>query len=106
MNIRYGGYNPNTMTIISGGAEGVDKYAIDIAKRCGVKTDDASYLPDMSSNYNVAQYHIRNDKLIHDADQVIAFWDGKSRGTESVIKKCLERHKNIQIIFDKAEEQK
>lgn len=88
------------ITIISGGALGVDQHAIEQAAIMGFKTNDDDYLPDLRMGIP-ACYHIRNDKLIADADKVIAFWDGASKGTESVINKCLKKRKNIEVIFDK-----
>ena len=41
----------------------------------------------------------RNDKIIEYADEIIAFWNGKSKGTEYVIKKCKNINKKIKIIM-------
>jgi hypothetical protein len=91
-------YNLNELEIISGGAKaGADAFAKDFTERMGLKFKEIP--PDMSAGYDVVQYHIRNDKIIQEADKVIAFWDGKSRGTKSVIEKCLERGKNVEVIF-------
>jgi len=89
----------NDLTIISGGAKGVDEYVAKLARRHGIQVIE--HKPDFSKGYDVAEYHKRNDKIIESADRVIAFWDGKSRGTKSVIDKCLQRKKHIQVIFDK-----
>lgn len=97
--IRYGGYNPNEITIISGGANGVDKTAIWLAEKFGLKTNDKDYLPDFKQGIP-ACYHIRNDKIINDAHRIIAFWDGKSPGTKSVIEKALARRKDVEVVFD------
>ena len=86
------------ITIISGGASGVDTEAVRNARELGLVAYDIK--PDMSAEYDVKQFHIRNDKIIAEADKVIAFWDGESKGTESVILKCLQRHKNFEVIFD------
>jgi len=42
---------------------------------------------------------IRNKQIVDYADTVIAFWDGKSKGTESVIQYCIKTGKPYQIIF-------
>jgi hypothetical protein len=94
----YHNWNPNTLLIISGGAAGVDSYAIDVAKRLGLETKE--YKPDMSGGYDVKQYHLRNDRIIRDADFILAFWDGESRGTHSVIQKALMQRKHLEVIFD------
>lgn len=86
-------------TFISGGALGIDTEAKNICKK--YNQEFLEYKPDMSNGYDVKQYHLRNDRIIKESDKVIAFWDGKSKGTESVILKCLQRHKDIEVIFDK-----
>jgi uncharacterized phage-like protein YoqJ len=48
------------------------------------------YAPD-ASRPSPQRYHERNDAMLDQADYVIAFWDGKSRGTASVLKKVRER---------------
>lgn len=40
---------------------------------------------------------IRNETIIKNADIVLAFWDGSSRGTKFVIDKCQETGVKIQI---------
>lgn len=86
------------ITIISGGAKGVDWEAIRFANKLGFHIKEI--IPDFSSGYDVMQYHLRNDKIIEQSDKIVAFWDGSSRGTKSVIDKCLQRRKNIEVIFD------
>ena len=81
----------NNLTIISGGASGIDNHVKSLCKTHGVPLIE--YKPDFTNCYNVKQYHLRNDKIIEEADRVIAFWDGDSKGTKSVIQKCLERKK-------------
>ena len=44
---------------------------------------------------------VRNEKIIAAADEVVAFWDGRSRGTLNAL--CLAKEKGIAIsIFDEA----
>lgn len=45
------------------------------------------YLPEYE-RYGRAAPIKRNDKIIQSAEMVLAFWDGKSRGTAYVISKC------------------
>lgn len=40
---------------------------------------------------------VRNDLIIDYADAVIAFWDGKSKGTKYVIDRCKKVNKDIKI---------
>lgn len=72
--------NPNNYSeVVSGGANGVDTLAEQWAKRNGLEF--CAYLP----NYKVfgSKYApIERDKeMVHAADVVVVFWDGKSKGT-------------------------
>jgi predicted Rossmann fold nucleotide-binding protein DprA/Smf involved in DNA uptake len=78
--------------IISGGATGADS----LAHRYALDNDIAylEFLPDWDL-YGKAAGPIRNKLIINNADHVIAFWDGRSKGTASSIK--LAQHKGISI---------
>lgn len=93
------------VTIRSGGAYGVDQRAIEAAKKYGLPHDDP-FLPafkTVDKPYDVGDYHRRNDKMIDDPDVVlvIIFWDGKSPGSRSVIKKCMDRGYDHEVHFDR-----
>jgi len=94
---------PNSTVIISGGAEGVDAIVKDWTKRYEFKFIEV--LPDFDKQAELGAqiYHDRNDKIIEMADKVIAIWNGNKvhSGTYSVITKCLNRKKNIEVIFVK-----
>lgn len=85
-------------TIVSGGASGVDREVKRWCLKEGVHFYE--HLPDFKDGYDVAAFHIRNDKIIAGANWIIAFWDGKSKGTKSVITKCLALKKDVEIVFD------
>jgi len=83
--------------IISGGACGVDKCAEKFAQE--KKLPLTIFLPDYKK-FGSAAPHIRNRKIVAAADCVAIFWDGKSKGTASVItlcKKLQKPHKIFQI---------
>ncbi|MDD3335556.1 MAG: hypothetical protein PHI98_08555 [Eubacteriales bacterium] len=83
-----GKYLPNGVTeIISGGAYGIDTSARNYALRKQFMYTE--YLPDYA-RYGRAAPLKRNISIIENADLVLAFWDGKSRGTAFVIRKCRE----------------
>ncbi len=85
-----GEYLPeNTTEIVSGGAKGVDSCARAYAVRQGLKLTE--YLPEYE-RYGRAAPLKRNITIIENADLVLAFWDGKSRGTKSVIDNCKKRN--------------
>lgn len=82
--------------IVSGGATGVDSYAADFARKEGIKLTE--FLPEYKK-YGRAAPIIRNKQIVDYADEVIAFWDGKSKGTLSVIKYCEKTGKPCKIIM-------
>ena len=40
---------------------------------------------------------LRNTEIVRQADMVIAFWDGRSRGTRNTIDKALRAGKSVRI---------
>ncbi len=76
---------PGTTEIISGRARGVDTAAREYAVSHGLKLTE--FLPDYR-RYGRAAPLKRNMTIIENADQVIAFWDGTSRGTKFVMDAC------------------
>ena len=79
-------YLPENITeIVSGGAKGIDLCAKEFAVEHGIKYTE--FAPDYKS-YGKAAPIIRNKIIVEYADEVIAFWDGKSKGTKSVIDYC------------------
>lgn len=91
-----GDYIPqDTDEIVSGGAKGVDYYAAEYARANGLKLTE--FLPDYSK-YGRGAPIVRNKRIVEYADEVIAFWDGKSKGTLSVIKFCEKIGKKCRII--------
>lgn len=68
--------------VISGGARGVDIMAIELAYGRGLKTE--VYRADWDA-YGPSAGYIRNKVLVEKCDEVVAFWDGKSKGTKHTI---------------------
>lgn len=87
-----------TTEIVSGGAKGVDTSARECAQRMGLKLTE--FLPEYEK-YGRAAPIKRNDLIIDHADMVLAFWDGKSRGTAYVIKTCEEKNKKVVIYLSR-----
>ena len=69
--------------IVSGGAMGVDRCAAAYARQHGIKLTE--FLPDYE-RYGRAAPIVRNREIVDYADKVVVFWDGRSKGTLSVIK--------------------
>lgn len=80
--------------LITGGARGVDSFAIEIADK-GAKSPHVIEPINPSNKFS---YLLRNVEIITEADKIIAFWDGKSRGTKFVIDYAKARNKNIEVI--------
>lgn len=75
-------------TIVSGGASGADAHGETIAERIGVPVD--RYPADWKKHGRSAG-PIRNAEMAENADALIAIWDGKSRGTMSMIREARKR---------------
>lgn len=89
-------YLPEGVTeIVSGGAKGIDKCAREYAMKNGLKLTE--FLPEYS-RYKKGAPLKRNLQIIDYADKVIAFWDGKSRGTKFIIENCRKENKEIEVI--------
>ena len=72
--------NPNEYSeVISGGANGVDTLAEQWAKKNGLEF--CAYLPNYKAFGGKYAPIERNKEMVHAADIVVAFWDGKSKGT-------------------------
>ncbi len=80
--------------IVSGGAKGIDTCARDYAHQKGLKLTE--FLPEYQKYGRGAPLR-RNLEIIAYADEVIAFWDGQSRGTKFVIEACQKRKIKISV---------
>ena len=84
-----------TTEIVSGGARGIDTCAREYANAHSLKLTE--FLPEYDL-YGRAAPLKRNDMIIEYADTVLAFWDGQSRGTAYVIRKCREMNKPCRVL--------
>ena len=87
--------------IVSGGAKGIDECAAAYAKAHDLKLTE--FLPQYEI-YSRGAPIVRNKQIVDYADLVFAFWDGKSKGTQSVIRYCEKIEKNFEIILIKEEQ--
>ena len=88
-------YLPENVTeIVSGGAKGVDSSAKEYALAHGLKLTE--FLPEYEK-YGRAAPLKRNITIIENADIVLAFWDGESRGTKFVIDACKKYHVPVNV---------
>ena len=91
-------YISNAEEIVSGGAVGVDLCAARYAKKNGIRLTE--FLPQYE-RYGRAAPIVRNKKIVDYSDKIIAFWDGNSKGTLSVIKYAQKTGKPCEIIICK-----
>lgn len=90
-----GRYLPeNSTEIVSGGAKGVDTSAREYALSHGIKLTE--FLPEYTRFGRSAPLK-RNITIIEYSDIVIAFWDGKSRGTKFVIDNCRKLGVEVRV---------
>lgn len=87
---------PADTIIISGGARGVDSTAVDAAVFFGlqvrvIRPDYARYPP------RVAPI-MRNTQIVEECDALVAFWDGRSRGTADAIAKARAMGKRVSVV--------
>ena len=87
---------PDTTEIITGGAQGVDASAAAYARRHGLKL--TVFLPDYAQ-YGRRAPLLRNLEIIVHSELVLAFWDGKSRGTAFVIDRCQKRGTPVKVFY-------
>lgn len=87
-----------TTEIVSGGARGIDSCAKNYALANGIPLKE--FLPNYDEFGRSAPL-LRNLEIIDYADIVLAFWDGKSRGTKFVIDKCRAKGKPVNIFISK-----
>ena len=88
--------NPNSTKIVSGGAKGPDSLALRYAK--DNKIEWALLLADWDKYKNSAGI-MRNKEMGDYADALIAFWDGKSRGTKHMIDYMVHLKKPVTVIY-------
>ena len=78
-----GDYLEGAEEIVSGGAVGVDRCAAEYARKNGIMLTEL--LPEYS-RYGRAAPIVRKSAIDDFADEIIVFWDGRSKGSLSVIK--------------------
>lgn len=89
-------YLPQNCTeIISGGADGIDTYAEETAKRKNLPFK--IFLPDYEKYGKRAPLE-RNLLIVRSSDTMLAFWDCYSRGTAHTIDACIRDGVPVRVI--------
>lgn len=84
----------NTIIIVCGKARGADTLGEQYAK---ARNYQVAYYPADWSIGKAAGY-IRNTEMAENADALVAFWDGKSRGTKHMIDIANKKKLKVRII--------
>ena len=82
--------------IVWGGASGVDAMAKRYADEKG--HNNKLFKADWTA-FGKSAGPIRNQKMAEYGDELIAFWDGKSRGTRNMILQAKEKLEKIAVII-------
>jgi predicted Rossmann fold nucleotide-binding protein DprA/Smf involved in DNA uptake len=80
--------------IVLGGARGADSLGEDWATRNGIETK--IFYPNWNKYGRSAGFK-RNRLIVEYADAVLAFWDGKSRGTKNTIDIAKSMNKSVAV---------
>jgi hypothetical protein len=86
---------PKNVTILSGGAPGVDRAAEREARRLGLHV--VIYRADWDKLGRGAGI-VRNGTIVENCDRVVAFHDGVSRGTQNTIFRAQRAGKPVEVI--------
>jgi predicted Rossmann fold nucleotide-binding protein DprA/Smf involved in DNA uptake len=73
---------PTSTVVVSGGARGVDQWAEDAATEFGLQT---KIIHADWDNLGRRAGPIRNAEIVGSADRLVAFWNGRSRGTLNTV---------------------
>lgn len=84
----------NVKEIISGGAVGIDTSAEKVADERRISK---SIIRPEYDKYGKKAPLVRNKEIVERAELVIAFWDGKSRGTKFTIDYAKKLNKKVKI---------
>jgi hypothetical protein len=85
---------PSDTVVVSGGARGVDRTAEQTARACGLRT---LIFPADWTRHGKRAGFLRNDQILAAAEEVVAFWDGRSPGTADTIRKARRAGKRVKV---------
>ena len=91
----------STNKIISGGANGPDTWAEEVAKDMGIEV--LVFKPDWKTYGKGAGYR-RNYDIVKNADHILIFWDGASKGTQHDIILTHKQEKPYELFIFNGQE--
>lgn len=92
-------YAPPDATIVHGAAKGADRIAEQEAQKLGLLIERHPHA-DYPGGKNAP--HVRNQAMAElGAAQCIAFWDGRSTGTLSMMEKAVRAGIPVDVVMDK-----
>src|SRR5438876_1013034 len=84
---------PAGTVVVTGGARGVDRAAEEAAKARGLEVVVLRPNWKLGKGAGLAG----NQKIVAEADEVVAFWDGKSRGTSHAIAAAAKAGRRVRV---------
>lgn len=88
---------PKNTIVVSGGARGVDITAESMARKIGL---EVQIYPAQWSTLGRKAGYARNETIVANSDEVVAFYDGKSRGTRHTINLAIKAGIYCHVIYD------
>ena len=85
----------NMFRVIIAGSRSFANYEMLNAKEMGFHV---AYFPADWERYGKAAGYIRNKEMAQNADALVAFWDGESRGTKSMIDLAKEYDLAVRVL--------
>lgn len=87
--------NGDEIVIVSGKARGADTLGEKYAKEKGYKVEE---YPADWNKYGKSAGYKRNEQMAKASDALIAFWDGKSKGTKHMIDLAKKHKIHVMIV--------
>lgn len=86
---------PEEITVVSGGAPGADTLGESLAREfcCNLCIYPANW-----DKFGRGAGHVRNSLMANNAEYLLAFWNGKSPGTKSMIEKAQNNGLKVTVI--------
>lgn len=91
----YANSKQNKVSIVSGMAKGADALGYRLAEEYNIKVYE---FPANWNKHGKRAGFVRNEEMGNFADSLIAFWDGKSRGTKHMIDFMKQLNKPVTVI--------